>query len=308
MVFSTLARSGIAALTAVLTLSLSACGLAEVPSNPESRGISVTIGSRGTVESGVLAQLYGQALELDGFDVDYNLGISSRKAQFLALEEGLIDVIPEYSGSLVKFLDPVSLLKSTDSMVARLPDLLEKKKLEVLEPSKAGGSPAFIVTKKFAREHNLVTIADLTSIAGTLTLGAEKGFEEQSYGLAGLERVYGIQGWEYKEFEEGDDPRLVAALLDEKVDVANIPASSPAIVSDDLVVLTDPSVLITQQNVIPLVRSEIASDELTAVINAVSTAVTTEDLRELRAASRGDSPTSAETLAREWLEEHGFDD
>ena len=308
MVFSTHARIGVSALAVALTLSLAACGLTEVPGARPDRGTTVTIGAKNSHESVIIAQIYGQALELDGFDVDYNLGIGNRKAQLAALKSGLIDVIPEYSGALMNHLDKNSALTSTDSMVARLPALLKKRKLEILDPSPAAGNPAFVVTKEFAQTHALVTIADLTSIESTLTIGAESGFEEQSYGRSGLDLVYGFSGWVYREFDEGNDRELVDALVAGEIDIANVPQSSPDIANGELVVLSDPAVIITEQNVIPVVRSKINSEAFAAVINEVSAELTTKDLRELLASNRGKTALSAETLAREWLEEHNFDE
>ena len=64
----------------------------------------ITVGSADFPESQLLAQIYGQALEAAGFDVSYELGIGAREAYYGAIEGGEVDLVPEYTGTLLSFL------------------------------------------------------------------------------------------------------------------------------------------------------------------------------------------------------------
>ena len=98
----------------------------------------------------------------------------------------------------------------------------------------------------------------------------------------------------------------VKALIDDAVQVADIYTTSPALDAENLVVLNDPENLIAAQNVIPLLNSDIYSDELASVLNEVSAALTTEDLIALRTRVEGDEKAQASTAAQEWLEGEGL--
>jgi osmoprotectant transport system substrate-binding protein len=84
----------------------------------------------------------------------------------------------------------------------------------------------------------------------------------------------------------------------------NIFSASPAISTEDLVVLDDPQSLFLASHVVPLVSSDIA-DEVSDVINAVQAELSAEDLVDMNARSSIDEESS-ETIASEWLAEKGL--
>jgi len=295
--------AGIVALA--LVVGLSACSTEETGNPKASNGISITIGSQGTTENEIIAQIYGQALAFEGYDIDYNPGVGSRKQYVKALADGLIDFVPETSGSLLGFLDRSLRYTTTESMVSVMPDLLEKRKLQVLEASPAQNGYSLVVTKAFSQEHNLVNIGDLTNVAASISIGATPEFEGLSYGRSGLASVYGVAGWSFDSIDDETGTEVIQALIDDKVQVAGVHASTSALVDKDLVVLGDPSKIIAEQNVLPLVRTDIASGPFSRLVNSVSAELTTEDLQELNYLSET-STHSAESLARDWLLAHGL--
>ena len=106
--------------------------------------------------------------------------------------------------------------------------------------------------------------------------------------------------------EDFGGPDTVKALVDNAVQVADIYTTSPDLVAKNLLVLDDPENLIAAQNIVPLLNSDIYSDELAAVLNAISAALTTEDLIALRTRVEGDEKAQASTAAQEWLEAEGL--
>ena len=64
---------------------------------------TVRIGSDGFYESQLMAEIYAQALEAEGFGVDRQLAIGARPARVEAFESGQIDLVPEYVGSGLGF-------------------------------------------------------------------------------------------------------------------------------------------------------------------------------------------------------------
>src|SRR6476661_9220047 len=98
----------LAILATVLALVTAACG----SSNPLGGGSasgdlkSIVVGSADFPESKILAEVYAQALEANGFTVGRQLGIGSRETYIPALQDHSIDLIPEYTGNLLKYFDP----------------------------------------------------------------------------------------------------------------------------------------------------------------------------------------------------------
>jgi len=305
MRLSTRTRFSAGVLALTLLVGLSACSVEETGNPKPSNGIALTIGSQNTAENEIIAQIYGQALAFDGYDIDYNPGVGNRKQYVKALADGLVDFVPEYSGSLLHYLDRSLRYTTTESMISVMPDLLEKRKLQVLEPSPAHSGYSLVVTKAFSQEHNLVTIADLSNVAASISIGATPEFEGLSYGRDGLASVYGVAGWRFRSIDDDTGTQVIEALVDDKIQVAGVHASTSALVGKDLVVLGDPSKIIAEQNVIPLVRTDIASGPFSRLVNSVSAELTTEDLQELNNSS-ATSTHSAESIARDWLREHGF--
>src|SRR5690348_5375497 len=66
---------------------------------------SVVVGSANFPENVALAYVYGQALAADGVTVSYKVNIGARAAYIPALQNGEIDLIPEYAGSILSYLD-----------------------------------------------------------------------------------------------------------------------------------------------------------------------------------------------------------
>src|SRR5262245_9740495 len=91
-----------------LSLSLAACGANEDPLSEDTSGSSsggaVTVGSANFAESELLAEIYSQALEAKGVEVKRSFNIGARELYLKALQDGSIDLLPEYNGALLSAL------------------------------------------------------------------------------------------------------------------------------------------------------------------------------------------------------------
>ena len=90
-----------------------------------------------------------------------------------------------------------------------------------------------------------------------------------------MEKVYGITGVKFTAISDSGGPATLKALLDGKVDVANIYSTTPSILANKLVTLEDPKNMIAAQNVVPLINSDKATDEVKEVLNGISAELTT---------------------------------
>lgn len=285
-----------AALAAVV---LGACG-ADTGTDSE----TITVGSAGFNENEIIAEIYAQALEAEDYTVQRQMQIGAREAYIPALENGEIDLIPEYTGNLLLFFDGESTATTADEVDDALDDALPEG-LEVLEESPAENKDSYNVTRELSESEGITSIGDLATL-GTVRVGGNPEFETRSYGVPGLQDVYGVEDVEFVSISDSGGPATVNALLDGDVDVANIYSTTPSIVANDLVTLEDPENLIAAQNVVPLINAEKATDELEDILDRVSAELTTEDLLALNERVDGDEKAAPATAAQEWLEEKGL--
>jgi osmoprotectant transport system substrate-binding protein len=157
------------------------------------------------------------------------------------------------------------------------------------------------VTRAFAEQYQLSSIADLANVDVPLTLGGPPELEERPYGPTGLKDTYGID----VAFTATGDT-TVDALVAGTVNVADVYTANPRIQSDDLVGLEDPEGLLLASNVVPLVSADLA-DQVADILNPISAKLTPEGLVGLNVQSV-DEKKSPDAIASAWLQENGFTD
>jgi osmoprotectant transport system substrate-binding protein len=290
---------GAAVVGAALALSGCASGDPLDPGTDEGGSTeTITIGSQAYYSNEIIAEIYAQALESAGFEVDRQFNIGQRDAYLPSLEGGEIDLFPEYTGNLLQYYVPDTTATTSDDVYAELQEALPEG-LEVLDQSSATDQDSYNVTSAFAEENNLESLADLANVTTPLTLGGAPELEERPYGPSGLQEKYGVTVG----FSATGDT-TVEDLLAGTINIANVYSADPRIQTENLVTLADPEGLFLASNVVPLVNSEIA-DQIAAVINAVSAKLTPEGLVALNVKSTVDQE-SPDDIASAWLEENGL--
>ncbi len=282
-----------------VALALSGCAASD-PLEPGtgSGGETIVVGSQAYYSNEIIAEIYAQALENAGFEVERRFQIGQRDAYLPALESGEVDLFPEYTGNLLQFYDPETTATTSDDVYAALQGALPEG-LVVLDQSPATDQDSYNVTAEFAAEYGLSSLEDLAGVSVPLTLGGAPELAERPYGPQGLLDVYGVT----VAFTATGDT-TVEDLLAGTVNIANVYSADPRIQTDDLVTLADPKGLFLASNVVPLVNAEVA-DQIAEVINAVSAKLTPEGLVALNVQSTVDQLSSAD-IATQWLTENGL--
>jgi osmoprotectant transport system substrate-binding protein len=318
--FAALAVIGLAAVTACSSSSSSsssstaAAGSASASasasgsgSNPLSGGSSsgsVVVGSANFPENEVLAEVYALALKKAGVNVSTKLNIGAREVYYPQVEKGAITIIPEYNGTLLTVeVDKTSTAKTTTQVDAALAASLPST-LTVLNSAPAQDSDAITVTQANAAKYKLKSIADLSSVASQFVLGGPPEFKTRTDGIAGLKSTYGLT---FKSFDPLDEsgPITLAALTSGKVQAADVFTTTPQIITDKLVSLTDPKFNFAAQNVIPLVYKPALTPAITSTLNAVSAKLTTSALLGLDVKVITDKEDYT-TAAQDWLQSVGL--
>jgi osmoprotectant transport system substrate-binding protein len=291
-------------------LALAACGgggadpLAESSGSPSAAGGGkVVVGSADFTESQILGELYAQAMKAKGVDASTKPGIGSREVYIKALQDNSISVVPEYTGNLLLYFDPQATATTEAEIAAALPTAIGSD-LKILEPSKAQDQDVYVVTKQTSEEQGITSLEDLKKISSTSILGGPAELQDRAYGPPGLEKIYGAT---FKQFKPYASPAVkVKDLNDNKIQVASFFTTEAAIPDNGYVKLEDPQSMILPQNVVPLVRADVASNTAAVdAVNAVQQALTTEELTALNKSVDADNQDPNQ-VAAEWLKAKGL--
>jgi osmoprotectant transport system substrate-binding protein len=325
MTYRISATSGIAALAVIGLAAVTACSSSSSStsaasgasssasasssggSNPLSGGGSskqVVVGSANFPENEVLAEVYALALKAKGVNVSTKLNIGAREVYYPQVQKGAITIIPEYNGTLLTVeADPSSTAKTTADVDAALMAKLPSS-LTVLNAAPAEDSDAITVTQATATKDHLKSIADLAPYAKDMVLGGPPEFKTRSDGIAGLKSTYGLT---FKSFDPLDEsgPITLSALTSGKVQAADVFTTTPQIITDKLVSLSDPKNNFAAQNVIPLVYKPALTPTITSTLNAVSAKLTTAALLQLDVKVITDKEDYT-TAAQDWLQSVGL--
>ncbi len=133
-----------------------------VPTGGAHKG-TIVVGSTNFSEQLVLAELYAQQLQANGYTVTRKFNLGSREVVQPAIQSGQIDLYPEYLASLTEYLDKGTGLATTDPAKTSqvLAGLLAPKGESVLAYAPATDENGFAVTKQTAQQYGLVNISDL---------------------------------------------------------------------------------------------------------------------------------------------------
>lgn len=299
---------GLAALTATGALVLTACGSGGDPmstsatAGASSAADTITVGSANFTESQLLATIYAEALKTKGVKVKTRLNIGSRETYIPALKDGSIDLLPEYTGALLQYFDPKTKASSPAEVSAALTKALPSG-ISALKQSTAEDKDVLAVTQKTATAHGLTTISDLAPVAGTMALGAPPEWKTRVNGVVGLKSVYGLSFKKFVSLDAGG-PLTLAAITNNQVQVGDLTSTDPAIAKNKLVTLKDDKNLFLAENILPVINKDKVTPTVTSTLNAVSAALTTEELMELN--GKVAKLDDMSDVAKAWLTSNGL--
>ena len=290
-------------LLATLVLALALAGCAQGGSGASAGdGGKLVVGSQDFYENEIVAEIYAQALEKNGFEVERSFRIGQREVYIPEIEAGKIDVFPEYSGNLLQYYKPDTTATESQDVYNELAGALPSG-LRVLDQADATDADSYVVTKEFADANGVKSIADLAGIEG-LVLAGNSELEMRPYGPSGLLEVYGVEIEQFKPVEDSGGPLTIKALRDGDATLVDLYSSTPELSDGSLVVLEDPKGLFLASHIVPVVSDNVDGDAA-AVINAVNAALSPEELIGMNDESvngqRAAADIAADFLARNGL-------
>ena len=302
------------ALLAALALALlAACGnVGGEQASDQGGGPAITIGSKDFTEQFILGELYAQALEANGFNVEKKLNLGSEQIADKALQNGQIDMYPEYTGTaLVATLDfpgnPAD-LKTPEETYQKAKELYAKRDPAdtMLTPAPFNNSYGIFVRKDVAERGDLQTLADLAEASPDLTFVSYSQFQNRSDGYPNMQknypaldfgeiRIVNQLGLRYQGLQGGEGDVGVGFTTDGQL------------ASDELVVMEDPKGIWPFYYPAPVVRTEVLEQnpEMRDVLNEVSASLDVETMRELNGQVDLEQE-DPEDVAAEHLEDEGI--
>ena len=264
---------------------------------------SITVGSADFPENQILANIYADAMSAKGVKVTKKLNIGERAQYVPALKDGSIDFIPEYSGSILDFLDTSATAKSPQDVYTALQKATGTS-LTILNASSAQDSDTITVTAASASKYSLKSIGDLSSVAGKLVLGAPAAFQTRADGVPSLASVYNVKFGTFTPLAAGT-AITVTALNNGTVDAADIFSTDPAIAANKFVSLKDDKNMFAAQQIVPLVTKSKITQTMADACNAVSLKLDTATLASLVAKVQNDKQ-DPDAVAKAWLTSVGL--
>ena len=297
----------------LLALFVGACttGGGSSPGSSVGAGVTVKVGSVGFYESRLMAELYAQVLEANGYTVVRNLGIGTREVIAPAHEKGEVDLRPEYIGSGLGFYDNTKPTSDAAKNKQELQAILRGKGggITVLGYTPGQDTNAFVVRSDTAAQFNLKKLSDVTAIAKQLKWGLPPECPTYKFCGDALRDAYGIDiaTLQVTPLAPCDAP-MAEALNSKAIDIAELCSTQAAIQQFGFVVLQDDKVTQPADNLAPIVRNDLLAKTdkaaFSKMLDDVSAKITTEILFKL-GIEVAINNKNVDDVARTWLKEQG---
>lgn len=290
------------ALATVMGLGLVACSDEDPLESGGGETGTIVIGSQAYYSNEIIAEIYAQALEAEGYEVERDFQIGQREAYVPDIESGAIDLFPEYSGPLLRYWQGETDVREADDVYDELAGVAPEG-IRLLDYSAATDQDAYFVTREFAEEWDLQSLADLANVDVPITIGGNSELETRPNGPQGLSEFYGVEVG-FTPIEDSGGQLTVNALEDGDIEMALIYTADPKIADLDIVMLEDTESMFLASHVVPL-ASENVDDAAADIINRISAAMDTEQLIAMNARSVNEE-LPASVIAEDWLADQDF--
>ena len=276
----------------------------------EEGGATIAVGSKNFTEQYILGEMYAQALEANGFNVEKRLNLGSEQIADRALQSGEIDMYPEYTGTaLVAILnyegEQPETPEATYEEARRL--YSERDPADtMLTPADFNNSYGMVVVRDVAEERGLETLEDLAEASPELRFASYSEFQNRDDGYPNLKENY--PAFDFQDIIIVNDLNLrYRGLAEGEADVGVGFLTDGQIASQDLAVMEDPKSIWPFYYPAPVVRSEVLEQnpEMEGILNDVSASLDLETMQELNAAVDIEQQ-EPEEVARQHLEEDGL--
>ncbi len=285
-------------------LILSACSPAP---SADSAG-TVIVGSKDFTEQFIVAEMYAQLLENEGFTVERKLNLGGTPIAHEAMMNGDIELYPEYTSTGLLTMLKLDPIQDAQEIYTTVKSGYEQQyNLTWLTPSPFNNTQALAMKKDVAAQFGIQTFSDLSQKASELVLGGPAEFLEREDGLKGLQQAYG--GFDFKEEKQlGTGSLRYQALLDGQIDVVVAFGTDGAIKGNDLLLLVDDLVFYPIYNIAPVIRMDTLEKypQIQKILNDFAPMLTDDIMSGLNWQVDGPEGKEPADVARAFLLEKGL--
>lgn len=270
----------------------------------------VRIAGQSFTEAAIVAAMYDELLTAAGYETDVKL-VDTRDA-YMATFPDSVDVVPEYVGGIVNFLNARENGAKAEPFTAgdgaELADqgksLLDAAGVTLLDQSAATDTNAFFVTKDFSESEGVTKLSDLEG--RSVKLAAAPDCEGRLDCEGGLVDEYGIDVTQVLPLGYASNDTYQSVISGES-ELGETSTTDGTLESQGLVVLEDDKQIQPAQNLVPAVSSTFLQDhpDVADILNGLMAALTTEKLTELNGAVAVDRD-KPEDVAHQFLVDEGL--
>ena len=288
---------------AAVALVVTACGSG---GGAKTSSEAITVASFNFSESEILANMYADVLKKAGVSVTMKDKLGSREVVEPALQSGQVDLVPEYAGTALEFLNKNAGEASSnlDATVSKLRSRYKPLNITVLDPSPAADQNAFAVSKATADKYHLTKTSQVAPYASQWTLGGPPECPTRPFCQPGLTKTYGLNFKSFKSLDAGG-PLTESAIANGQINMGLVFTSDGGVEAKGLVVLADDKHLQTVDNIVPVIRNAKVNSAVTSALNKVSAALTTDQLVTLNKMVDVDKADPS-AVALSWLKSKGL--
>ena len=299
--------------TALALLVLAACGNVGDTGGTEDGGgggPTITVGSKNFTEQYILGELYAQALEANGFNVEKKLNLGASVIADKALQNGQIDMYPEYTGtSLVEIFNQEEQPDTPEATYQKAKKLYAQRDPAdtMLTPAQFNNTYGIFVREDVAEEYGLKTLADLAEASPELKFVLFSDFRSREDGYPNMQKNYPAFNFGDFVIVNSIGGPIYQGVLQGEGDVGVGFTTDGQLASDELVVMEDPKSIWPFYYPAPVVRSDVLekNQKMEGVLNSVSATLDAETMRDLN--SQVDiEQEEPEDVAAEYLQEKGL--
>ena len=269
-------------------------------------GPTIVMGTKNFAEEYILGELYKQALQAKGFTVTNKGSLGSTELIQTALTSGKINFYPEYTGVIVQDVFHKTFSGATAAATTANARKLEAAKgFTVLNPTPFFDTDVVAVTNATAKKYGLKSISDLKKV-GSFKFGGLPECQTRNTCFVGYTKQYGLANASFVSVGSLSP----YTLLDQgKVLAADVFSTDPPLgKGSKYTVLADPKHVTGFQNVVPIVKTSVASAAgatFTATVNAVSAKLSQNAMVAMNKAFYVDKQSAA-SIAKAFLQANGL--
>jgi osmoprotectant transport system substrate-binding protein len=249
-------------------LILTACGGSSGPS-------SITVGSKLDPEAQLLGEMYVLLLQKAGFTVNSKLALGMTPTVFAAIQNGAIDLYPEFTATGLNLLSVKSSFDPAKDYQTVKSGFESKYQITWLDQAPLNDGYALCTSQAKSQSLGVTNLTQLASKVSQLTLAT------QSDGVPffdGLKTTYGFDTSSFKAVTKVDYAIGFTAVNHGQADVTECYTTDGSISSQGFVLLTDDKHGFPEFHPAPIVRDSVLQSDpgIAAALNPLAPFLTTD--------------------------------